>query len=100
MTARRDGVFGEAISAIKSQVDMWESGVANDDAWILDGKIARQVIREMRQVMAVLRAAEKAKVDPEFYIRGAGFADSESEIAVARAILNARRVHDRGKVRT
>jgi hypothetical protein len=87
MTARRDGCFG------------WLIADLNLDILFTDKNDADEVekIKEIKAAIAVLRAAGKAKVDPDFYIRGAGFADSESEIAVARAILKARRVHEKGK---
>jgi hypothetical protein len=84
MTARRDGCFEEAIALLKS------------------ARVSGYDEKKLRAAIAVLRAAEKAVIhSPDEYCENEYlYHDEKGNVRLARAILNARRVHDRGKEKT
>jgi hypothetical protein len=80
MTARRDGCFFHAENAISASI-------LYADQLLIDGGMTKQ---EMKQVQAELRAAIRV-------LRAAEDAEMICANKLARAILNARRVHEKGK---
>jgi hypothetical protein len=87
MTARRDGCLEEAINTLQASIENDEYGNTS------------QAIAELRAAIAVLRAAGKAQVGQMFLDDPDSLCilDYEDDAAIARAILNARRVHEKGK---
>jgi nitrous oxidase accessory protein NosD len=97
MTARRDGCFGAGILAIETCLEVVALEIVRETG--VDAKEIGRVKSELRAAIAVLRAAEKAVISPPDYSceNEYLFHAEKKNVKLARAILNARRVHEKGK---
>ena len=85
------------LDAIKWEIEKWSMGITLDETWILDKKIARQVIEELKAYRAAFKKMAGAELIKALLTPQDTLLSYRDNLALAQAILNARECEARRK---